>query len=135
MKYKSLHGKIFTGFLFVILMTACSKTTTQPGNNNNNFGQENNQTGPEILYLETDHWQQLGPQVYVNTFSGIMKNQTGDMQVYLETANREILISAGEAGLTGGEIWCQAVGTDLQIIYRDFSQQSPGTMNIKVVFS
>lgn len=134
MKHKSFPGKIFTVLLLIILMTACSKDTSSPVNNP---GQGNQQSDSKILNLVTDHWQQQGSNpVYVNTFTGIIKNQTGNMQVYLETGNNEILISSGKIGLNDGEIWCQVVGTDLHIIYRDFLQQSsaPGTMNIKVVF-
>jgi hypothetical protein len=138
MKHKSFNHKIFTGFLFVVLMTACSKNTTSPGIINNNSGGLYLETLPKILNLVTDHWQQQGSKpVYVNTFSGVMKNQTGNMQAYLETADKEIIISSGPVGLDNGEIWCQIMGTDLQIMYRDFLQQSsaPGIMKIKVVFS
>ena len=134
MKHKSFTGKIFTVLLLIILMTACSKDTSSPVNNPD---QGNQQSDSKILNLVTDHWQQQGSNpVYVNTFAGIIKNQTGNMQIYLETANKEILISLGKVGLDKGEIWCQVIGTDLQIIYRDFMQQSsaPATMNIKVVF-
>ena len=134
MKHKSFPGKIFTVFLAVILMTACSKNISSPTHNSD---QEYRQPDPAILNLVTDHWKQQGSQpLYVNSFSNIMKNQTGNVQVYLETVNKEIRISSDKVGLDKGEIWCQTVGTDLQIIYRDFLQQSsaPGAMNIKVVF-
>jgi len=135
MKHKFFLRTIFTGLLPIILMTACSKDASRP---NNDPGQEHPQTGSKILNLVTDHWQQQGSQpIYVNTFTDVMKNQTDNVQVYLETGGKEILISSNKVGLDKGEIWCQTVGTGLQIIYRDFLQQpssAPGTMNIKVVF-
>ena len=134
MNHKSLPGKTLTALVLIILMTACSKDTSSPPDSSN---QGDPQTGPQVLNLVTDYWQQQGFQpVYVSTFSGIIKNQQGNMRVYLETGNQEILISSTKVGLDEGEIWCQEVGIDLQIIYRDFLQHSPapGPINIKVVF-
>jgi hypothetical protein len=138
MKHKFFLFKIITVFSFVISMAGCSKDGSSPSNYSGS-SQQPQQLDSRILNLVTDNWQQQGSEpVYVNTFKGLMSNQIGSVQVYLETGGKETLISLGRVGFDDGEIWSQVVGEDLQIVYRDFLQEpgsAPGIMNIKVVFN
>ena len=91
---------------------------------------------PVNIELVADNWVNYGPEIYVNTFKGVIAsaNASGNrtVTVYLQENGKQTQISQSRITYMGNELWATNSQADVSIIYRCSTKLPFTSLNIRV---